>query len=338
MPGILRIRQAGPGVTVQDHGRPGYLAQGLSQGGAADLFALAEGAALLGQQPGLAALEMAGFGGVFEVTEPCRVALTGAPMRAMRDGEALAWNTSHVLLPGQQLGIGAAGRGVYGYLSVGGGIGTEPLMGSRAVHLTGGVGAPLREGDQLPIGTDPQPDVIGMTLDIEDRFSGGTLRVVPSAQTFRFSDDMRARFEETAFTRDTRGNRQGVRMVFDGAPFATDDQLTILSEVIVPGDIQVTGDGTPFVLLPESQTTGGYPRIGTVIPDDLPKVAQAAPGTPIRFTFISLDEAVAIGRRTKAALAALPGQVRPLVRAPHDISDLLSYQLISGVTAGTDHD
>ncbi len=338
MSAALIVLDAGPGVTVQDAGRPGYLAQGLSRGGAADLWALAEGAALLGQPPELAALELAGIGGTFEVTAPCRIALTGAPMRATRDGEALVWNTSHALAPGQRLTIGAAARGVYGYLSLGGGLATPEVMGSRAAHLTGGVGAPLSSGDRLALGPDRSPEMVGLTLPVEDRFSGGSLRVVPSAQTLRFSEEMRSRFAETGFTRDTRGNRQGVRMVFDGAPFATDDQLTILSEVIVPGDIQVTGDGAPFVLLPECQTTGGYPRIGTVIPEDLPKVAQAAPGAPIRFSFISLEEAVAIGRRTQSALAALPGQVRPLVRAPPDIGDLLSYQLISGVTAGQDHD
>jgi len=136
--------------------------------------------------------------------------------------------------------------------------------------------------------------------------------------------------------RDARGNRMGARLEFEGAPFAASGQLSILSEVIVPGDIQMTGDGTPFVLLPECQTTGGYPRIGTVIPADLPRVAQAGPGISLRFEVIELQDAVEIHRRHVAALAKLPSTIRPLLRRPEDISDLLSYQLISGVISGHD--
>ena len=85
----LLIHRAGPAITVQDLGRPGYLARGLSRGGAADRLALRQGAALLGQAVG-AALEMAGLGGSFSVTAPTRIALTGAPMRASRDGTPLS--------------------------------------------------------------------------------------------------------------------------------------------------------------------------------------------------------------------------------------------------------
>ena len=119
----------------------------------------------------------------------------------------------------------------------------------------------------------------------------------------------------------------------DGEGFFASDGLSIVSEVIVTGDIQVTGDGAPYVLMCESQTTGGYPRIATVIPCDLPKVAQAAVGAPLRFEFISLEEAIALETRARAALKALSGMVEPLVRDPHDIADLLSYQLISGAVS-----
>ena len=132
-----------------------------------------------------------------------------------------------------------------------------------------------------------------MTLDIADRFTGGTVRIVPSVQTARFAPEDLQRFETTDFTRDVRGNRMGVRLTFDGAPFAAQDQLSILSEIIVPGDIQATGDGTPFVLLNECQTTGGYPRIATVLPCDLNLIAQARPGDTIRFRFVTRAEALA---------------------------------------------
>lgn len=329
----LIIHRAGPQVTVQDRGRPGLLGQGLSQGGAADPVALAEGAALLRQPASHAALEMAGMGGTFEVTQDTRIALTGAPMAASIDGQALAWNASHLLPAGARLEIGAAQRGIYGYLHLGGGVATDPVLGARAAHLAAGIGRALGPDARLPLGDDPRTEV-GLTLDPEPRLAGGTVRMTRSVQTGLFDPEVLERFQTTAFARDARGNRMGARLEFAGAPFAASGQLSILSEVIVPGDIQMTGDGTPFVLLPECQTTGGYPRIGTVIPADLPKIAQAGPGVSLRFVVIELAEAVEVHRRHMAMLAKLPGATRPLLRDPAQMQDLLSYQLISGAISG----
>lgn len=334
----LIIHGVGPGVTVQDRGREGYLAQGLSRGGAADQLAVAEGAALLGQDQSLAMVEMAGFGGVFEPSEPMRIALTGAPMRVTIDGETLAWNASHTVRPGQRLSIGTAVKGVYGYLHIGGGIETPVSLGSRSAHLTAGIGSAIAAGDLLPVGQDRQDaGRTGLVLAVADRFEGGNIRVVPSAQTDRFSDTTRARFEATRFTRDARGNRQGVRLTHGAEPFGAEDQLNILSEIIVPGDIQMTGDGTPYVLLPECQTMGGYPRIGTVVPSDLPIVAQAAPGATLTFRFVTLETALESHRQSNSHAASdMKKRIRPLVRDPREMQDLLSFQLISGVTSGDD--
>lgn len=336
MTSALIVHSAGPGLSVQDGGRPGYLAFGLSRGGAADRLALVEGAALLRAEAPGAALEMMGMGGRFEVTHPVRIALTGAPMDCDIDGSRVAWNGVHSLAPGQILTIGAARSGVYGYLHLGGGITTHEELGGRGTLAAAGLGTTVAAGDRLPLGVDPDPGATGLCLPVDDRFSGGEIRVVPSLQTDRFSPDEIARFETTAFRRDARGNRMGVRLVGDGPGFGSSAGLSVLSEVIAPGDIQITGDGTPFVLLSDCQTTGGYPRIGSVLPCDLPRIAQAAPGTILRFRMVSIDEGTEIERKAAARSAGLRRQLSPLVRGPEDLGNLLSHQLISGVTVGTD--
>lgn len=329
----LIAERVGPAVTVQDLGRVGQMAFGLSRGGAADRHALAEGAALLGQGLDLAALEMAGFGGVFRATADLRIALTGAPMAAKLEGEPLVWNASHPVRAGQRLVIGAAAEGVYGYLHLGGGVATAPFLGSRSVHLAAGVGRPVAAGEELPAGADPGGPT-GLRLPATDRFQGGEARILPGVHTALFPDDTRRRFEATLFRRTPRGNRQGAELAFEGEPFASEAQLSVLSEPMAPGDIQMTGRGMPFVLLPECQTTGGYPRIGTILPDDLTLVAQAAPGAGLRFRFITYEEGLAAHVPLEARHAALRREVRPLIRDPADIPDLLSYQLIGGVVTG----
>lgn len=333
MTGKLTVLRAGPGVTVQDGGRPGWLEYGVSRGGAADRLALAEGAALLGQGADLAAVEMAGMGGEFQADSDLRIALTGAPMRASIDGAAVAWNASHLLPAGARLAIGAARSGSYGYLHVGGGIHTPEHLGARSAHLAAGIGGPLKEGDALDTGAD-SGRTTGLGLAPGDRFEGGTVRVVASLQTSLFPQAELTRFEQTAFRRGARGNRMGVPMESDGEGFRPDGARTVVSEVITPGDIQVTGDGTPYVLLAESQTTGGYPRIGTVLPCDLPLLAQAAAGAELHFRFIPLEEAVELERAEAERREGLRSQCFPLIRDPRTMANLLSYQLISGAIAG----
>ena len=333
----LIVHRTGPGTTIQDLGRTGTLIKGLSQSGAADMTALHEGAALLGQTPDLAALELAGIGGTFEARGDIRIALSGAPMAATIEGERIAWNASHMLRNAQKLTLGNASMGNYGYLHLGGGIDTVPFLGSRSTHLVARIGSPVTKGAALPIGADPN-DTTGMTLNVHNRLSGGTIRVIPSVQTAQFAAKELTRLQNTRFTRDPRGNRMGARMNFDGAPFEASDQLNILSEMVVPGDIQITGDGTPFVLLYECQTTGGYPRIATVIPADISIVAQARAGDPIHFQFINREAALTLHRSYHTHLKALPQAVTPLIRDPHDIRDLLSYQLVSGAINGDEED
>jgi 5-oxoprolinase (ATP-hydrolysing) subunit C len=327
----ITLIRVGPGVTVQDQGRRGLLAMGLSRGGALDLLALAEGAALLGQPQTEAALEIAGSFLTLTTDAPLRIALTGAEMRATCDGAALVWNASHRIAKGARLDLTASAGGV-SYLSFGGGIDPPHVLGTRSAHLAGGIGRMLQDGDILPLGADAG-GATGLTFDPLPRFDGGVLRMVETPQTRLFPPDL---ITKTRFRKDARGNRMGQRLVPEGPGFGLARGLSILSETIVPGDIQITGDGAPFVLLAECQTTGGYPRLGTVLPCDLPRLVQAQAGAVLRFSFVTQDEALALERFEAARRAGLGRGLRPLIRNPHDMADLLAYTLISGVTRGDD--
>ena len=333
MSGTITLHRCGPGIAVQDMGRPNRLAEGLSRGGAADRLAMLEAAALLGLREPVAALEMAMLGCEISVSEPTRVALTGARMQATLNGQPVDWNSSLMIAPGDRLSIGAAKAGMYGYLMPAGGLTTPPLIGARAAHLTANIGKLLQSGDKLPFAQDPDLDAAPMLLKPEERLTGGPLRIMPGPQTGLFEDATCTRFFDTAFTRSRTGNRQGVRLDFDGAPFASGTG-DLASDIIQAGDVQMTGEGVPYVLLTECQTMGGYPRIGTVIPADLPKIAQATPGADITFTELTVEEADALWRSEQDILKSLKKLVRPLRRDPHDIPDLLSYQLIGGVIRG----
>ncbi len=339
--------RTGPAVSIQDLGRPGWLKAGLSRGGAADRSAFIEGLALLDLPLGTAGIEMAELGGRFRFQAPMRFALTGATMSATLDGERLDVGASHFADAGAVLEVGAAARGVYTYLLVAGGVATPLVNGGRGFHGIGGIGRLLRAGDAIPVAPDPAPDASPSRL--ERQVGTGPVRIMPGPQTGLFARDMLESFEEAVFVRNPRANRQGVRLDHDGAPFATRAQLNQVSDFIAEGDVQMTGDGMPCVLLAECQTMGGYPRIGTVLPTDLPRVAQARAGEELRFRFVTVEAAAAAWRSDEALLASLKRARIPHARDPRELADLLAYDLIgrppedvtegSGVlTSGGNHD
>ncbi len=331
---MIIVEQAGPAVSVQDAGRKGGLGLGLSRGGAADRLGYLAACALSNADPGAAVIEMAGFGGRFRFESACRFALAGAPMRATLDGKPLNWNAAHLAEAGSTLEIGPVESGVYGYLLPGGGLLTPQELGGRGYHRIAGLGKPVEAGDRLPIAKAATADPPMRLPDMPQDTS--SLRIMPGPQTALFDLDTKDRFEATTFTRSARANRQGVRLEQDGPPFSAGSQLQQVSDFICEGDIQLTGDGTPYVLLADCQTMGGYPRIGTVLPVDLPRIAQAMPGVALRFRFVTVEEAEAVWQSEDDILRSLRKRLQPLIRDPRDIPDLLSYDLIGKPLGGED--
>ena len=130
----LIVERTGLQTTIQDLGRPGHIGLGLSRGGAADRAAFLDGLALTQNPLSAAGIEMAGLGGRFRFAQPTRIALTGAAFRATIDGSEVEWNASHDISADGVLDVGAAVGGVYGYLSIAGGIESEVELGGRAMH------------------------------------------------------------------------------------------------------------------------------------------------------------------------------------------------------------
>ena len=94
---------------------------------------------------------------------------------------------------------------------------------------------------------------------------------------------LRQRFAETSFRVSTQLDRMGVRLADATGLFREQRRLTLVSDFIVPGDIQILGDGTPIVLMRDHQPTGGYPRIATIVDADFDRFAQMRPGTAVSF-------------------------------------------------------
>jgi len=65
----------------------------------------------------------------------------------------------------------------------------------------------------------------------------------------------------------------------------------IRSEGIIKGAIQVPGDGNPIILLSDHPTTGGYPKVGSIIFSDYDDLIQQNSNKEIYFQLVTLQAA-----------------------------------------------
>lgn len=337
----LRILSAGPGVTVQDRGRHGYLRYGVTVAGPMDPFAHALANRALGNEMGAAAIEVS-LGGVEVTTEdrPLGVAVAGGRFRVTLDGEALPAAAVLRLEPGSTLRLRAGDDGMWAYLAVAGGISLPSVLGSQATHLRTGMGGPggrmLRAGDGLPVGmetggTTGPGEIHAPLLDRP----ADLVRVLPGPQDDYFDAEAFAAFLAGPWRISERGDRMACFL--EGPVLSHRLGFNIPSDGVAMGAIQVPGEGQPIVLMADRQSTGGYPKIATVIGADLGRLAQARPGTQIAFRAVSHAEAVQALAEERAFLAG-PISVEPLRRTTFSPEFLLARNLVGGWIDGLRRD
>ena len=279
----LTVVDAGPHTSVQDRGRPGWAHLGVPRAGALDRPAADLANRLVGNDPAAAVLETTLGGVVFDVGEPTLVAVTGAECAVSVRDRAVAFAEPVLAPAGARVRVGHATRGVRSYVAVAGGVEVSAVLGSRSTDTLAHVGpGVLRAGDVLPLGTPGGPPA-GVDLGPVRRYARpALLRVEPGPRHDWFHDTAVATLTRSTYEVSGDSNRVGLRLHGPALERSRDDELP--SEGIVLGAVQVPASGQPLVFLHDHPTTGGYPVIGVVDPDDLWQCAQLRPGDEVRFT------------------------------------------------------
>ena len=288
----LSVAFAGPLVTFQDAGRPGNMRYGVAASGPMDRLAFDAAHAALGNAPDLTAIEISLGGLILQCTDGAvSVAITGGDFVVQHGGHKTRSWTILTVRKGERLSISAGKAGSWAYLAFAGVVDAVRWLGSQATHSTSGFGGGgLRTGAQIKVSdTSIRDDRSGEILK-PNYASQGPIRVVTGPQDQHFVRGAVERFVTGAFNVTDAYDRMGMRL--SGPRLDLDGALSIPSEPIVRGSIQVSGDGVPTVLLADHQTTGGYPKIATVISCDTDRLAQCRAGQAVRFTSISSQQAI----------------------------------------------
>lgn len=329
----LTIVAAGPHVTIQDQGRPGQMRFGVPASGPLDRSSALAANTALGNPPGSPLIEVS-MGGLTLRCEEGTVsfAVAGGGFIVETKGQKRSSWTIATLQAGETLSIRPGPWGSWCYLAFAGDLQSDTWLGSAAthgqsnfgggrinsaqkVHISNAERRDEREGDILcPVSARPRHEV-GVTLGPQDRFfDAATIRA----------------FTETPWTMTGAWDRMGVRL--DGPSLVPASALDMPSEPIVRGSIQVAGDGVPTVLLSDHQTTGGYPKIATLLEKDIDAFVQLRPRDQVLFRPVNSADAIQSARRAASSF----DKYLEAVATPRGTLNqrLMRENLISGVTCG----
>ena len=304
----LVITAIGPASSVQDGGRYGAQRYGLVPSGAMDRLALAAANCLVGNAPFAAAIEVGPFGATFTARDGAvRVALAGA--RAQRRYRQTRGRLRHIDDAGgwRKPNAGFCARRHF-QLSRD----RRRRAGRADVRQPRGQ-CPRRARQSLSAPAAGRRRTAGGGRKrrgrARDRPSGraeGPIRVVMGPQDDEFGDAKQL-FLDSEWKISATSDRMGYRL--EGPVIKHLHGHNIVSDGTVNGSIQVPGNGAPIVLMPDRGTSGGYPKIATVITADLGRFAQIPAGRAFRFKAVSMAEAQAEARKFAELLRTLPDRV-----------------------------
>ena len=316
---MLKVLEPGLLTTVQDLGRLRWYHIGMPPSGAMDNFSFRVGNLLVGNDESAAGLEMTYMGFELEATRPTIIAVTGAQVPLQINNQPAAMWQAHTIQAGDRMRLGNVTHGARAYLCIAGGIDVPVVLGSRSTYMLGrfgGVeGRKLEAGDQLPLGPVSSRHLAspGRTFDpslIAPLTKELEVRVVMGMCSHRITQDSFDEFLAASWEVATEADRIGYRLkgpVFQfkegEQPFGAGADPSNVVDLGYPiGSIQIPGGLEAIMLLNDAVTGGGYTTIGTVIKVDLDRVAQASPGSHIRFRSVGIEEALQARRSREAKL------------------------------------
>lgn len=294
----IKILDAGLLTTVQDLGRYGFQRYGVSASGVMDEYSAKIANKLVGNKVGEAVLETTLKGVQIEFLQNTAVAITGGNCDVTLNGTKIELWQSYLVNRGDILKMGICRSGLRNYLAFAGGIDVPIIMNSKSTNLKAKVGGfngrKLMTGDILSVGVGSLEAPLTLNKHYIPTYSKDIkVGVILGQQDDHFTEAGIKTFLNETYTVTQESDRMGIRLSsVSGATIEHKNGADIISDGITFGAIQVPGSGQPIVMMADRQTTGGYTKIGNVISSDLAKLAQATPGTKVKFVEYTLEQAV----------------------------------------------
>ena len=286
------ISFAGPLVTFQDIGRPGNMRYGVSASGPMDIVSFEAANAVLGNETKQTAIEISLGGLILQCHEgSITLAITGGDFLIEYQGQKISSWTVLTIQKGERLSIRAGKSGSWAYLAFSGKLNVKDWLKSNSTHSTSGFGGGVLKTGQKFTLTDASNQANRIGPILKPSFNTNDLiHAVLGPQDQYFINTAIEIFSDSIFKVSDNYDRMGMQLT--GPKLELKSALSIPSEPVVKGSIQVSGDGIPTILLADHQTTGGYPKIATVISSDINRLVQFRSNQSVKFVLINSNEAL----------------------------------------------
>lgn len=293
----IQVETGGVLSTIQDSGRIGYRSFGVNPNGWMDSFSARVGNLLIGADHAAASLEFHFLAPTIRFELAAVIALTGADFAPRINGQPVSMWTALSVSAGDVLSFKRPLWGSWGYLAIQTGLDLPSCLGSRSTNLAarfGGLeGRRLNAGDQIKFCSETSQLIGGFaTVSPHFRFrylmEDSRIRLLPGPEFELLDEAAKRTLTEGVFQISGNSDRMGFRL---NGPKIQSPAGSMVSSAVTFGTVQLLPDGNLIVLMADHQTTGGYPRIATVIAADLPRLAQKHAGQTIEFEMSTFDEA-----------------------------------------------
>ncbi|ATW05177.1 biotin-dependent carboxyltransferase family protein [Sphingorhabdus sp. YGSMI21] len=311
----ITVLKAGLQTTLQGAPYTGHRHLGMPAAGAADCLSLALANFLVAKSFGETAIEIALTDASFRFNEPCSLAVVGAAEYLRINGDEQPLHRTLEIKAGDRIDIGPSRPGCRTYLAISAAIHAESLLGGRSTYLAarlgGFQGRTLGNGDVITFSPD-SPETAGDRITPEHlrpHFSyDHVLRITPGPETDQISESLLDNLCLAPYIVGGRANRMGIAL--EGTALSASESADMPSAAVFPGTIQLPPSGQPYLLGPDAQTTGGYPRIAQVIRADRHLIGQLATGSRIRFVRTTPEKAMDIYREKLSLLSSWLGRIK----------------------------
>jgi biotin-dependent carboxylase-like uncharacterized protein len=293
-------------VTFQDSSRRGFASYGVPTSGPMDWFAYRAANFLVGNSANATVIEIGLGEVVFRAKRNCVLAVTGTGYEVLNYVWTFPLWTSFFVRAGWVVHVKKTGGGNWAYLAAAGGFEVEPVLNSSSTYLRGGLGDSIRAGDILQTGK-PSNELLKLAAQnfpVEKYMTysqSPIIEVIAGPQKERFTEEGYQTFLNSEYTLSKSFDRMGYRL--EGNPIAHTAGADLISEGMTIGSVQVPANQQPIVMMADSPTTGGYPKIANVVKSSLPLLAQCEAGvSKIRFEETTVEEAQAKYKKTSEFL------------------------------------
>lgn len=290
--GGIKILEPGLLTSIQDTGITGFQKYGIGQSGAMDQISFALANQICGNEKNAACLETTLEGPSIRFVTACDFAITGAVFEnATLDGMHIEMNKKISAKAGSLVSCGFASKGLRSYIAFSGGLLVPKVFRSSSTNLKsklgGYMGRKLQADDQLAIGINKKNPLLVPDNKSTEEFTENKdvllLDCIKSSQFDFFQEKIVKKFTDSIYTVSTESDRMGIRFTGPGLECGKTD---IISDAIPFGAVQITSAGLPVVMAADRQTTGGYAKIACVKKSAMYRLAQALPGTKVRFNLL----------------------------------------------------